>query len=299
MAASKPITLSVALLALLVLVFPASAQVQPGYQLWIEPTYQAYSLELPQDWQIQGAVIDFFGAPQPNIAATSPDMTQVVFAGLNDAYLFAEPNPALSLISGDALPIGGYTLGVLPVMEPAQFAADYLTSILRGSVCAEVEFAPVPGAASTLGSAASDRIAVRCHYGEGLMATGLFASTITRISDPALGQLWFPSEFYGYLADAGHETAAEMALTHMLATFTPLAVAQGGAAPAIDPAALADQQMAQALNGQIDQMLSSHMMQSMTSSFNNFQANSELIFNIPTEYDVTRQWEWRYEWQQP
>lgn len=272
----------------------ASAQ-NMQFTPWVEPSTQLVYAEVPQGWQAQGTIIDVAGVPQANIVAVSPDQAAVVIAGLNQPFIFAEPNPALGLTEGGSFAVGAMPISVLSRMTPDAFLREYLNMILvSGGTCSSIDVQAQP-TQQIDATTAGGMVSLTCVYAGG-QASGAFTVNIYSLQDQALGALWIPADLFGYLADPGHEAAAEQAMLHLASTLS-VDVAQyqanaglmqqpqgdAGMMPgdaALDPM---DTMMAQQLNQQVDQMMRSHMIQTFNNQMYWNCVNTATIYGTPAD----------------
>jgi hypothetical protein len=298
----------------------AHAQESLQFAAWTEPTTAMFSAELPLGWSAEGSVVDLLGYPQPHIVAYPPEQTMLLIAGMDQPYVFTEPNPAAGLTEGSTFNNESLPVTVWSMPAPTDFLQEYLTASLSGSICEGITFEPLPAQPTGDPNRTSGEVRLTCTY-LGNQATGYFFVNLYTLPDPTLGMLWLPADLYGYLAEPGFEAQAEAALLRLASTLTVGTGAQMPADPAMqqgmpadpgadmvdpalmqpmpnDPSAdLMDQMMAQQLQSQMDQMMRSHTIQMFNSQMYWNCVNTATIYGTPADCGggSTTQYEYDYD----
>ncbi|MDE3167780.1 MAG: hypothetical protein KGN36_18410 [Acidobacteriota bacterium] len=211
----------------------------PRWVRWQDPKENAFSLEVPAGWTVDGGALRFAAVDiRKTVRATSPDGRIRVTGGDPDLPTFTEPNQMLAMAGfreGSWYSPGyGVNMMVRRYTPGTQFAQQYVSGIAaRG--CADLAFTGArdrPDADAPLNRLMSGLAAAG-----GIMQirTGETTFTCRQNGQPAEGYylagslragmagspsaIWHVEYLYGYLAAAAKAAAAREVLAHMLATY--------------------------------------------------------------------------------
>ncbi|MDX2138098.1 MAG: hypothetical protein SF123_08375 [Chloroflexota bacterium] len=269
------------LLVLLVLTattFSAAAQDESlEFISWTEPQMNLYSAEIPINWQINAGIVDFLGSPQPNIVLMSADSSIAVIAGLNQRYVFLEPNESLGLYEGDALPFGDWSIPIVQQVSPAEFLSYYLDELLiSAAVCADIEYDALPELDGNRDYRAGE-VTLECTYDAGV-ASGYFYVALYTIEDASGARFWMPGDLFGFLAEPGAEVIAQEALMRLAQTLTIDAeAAQAYTLEYQHGTNDMDALLMQDFQNQVDQMMRSHMVATFSNTMYWNCVNTQII----------------------
>ncbi|MBS1855241.1 MAG: hypothetical protein JST11_07735 [Acidobacteria bacterium] len=206
---------------------------------WQDPRENAFSLEVPAGWNVEGGAYRFAAVDiRKAVRATSPDGRIRITGGDQDLPTFTEPNQMLAMTGfregswyspgyGVRMMVRRYTPGTL-------FAQQYVSGVAaRG--CADLAFTGSrdrPDADAPLNRLMSGLAAAG---GMMQIRTGETTFTCRQNGQPAEGYylagslragmagspsaIWHVEYLYGYLAAAGQVSLAQQVLAHMLSTY--------------------------------------------------------------------------------
>jgi hypothetical protein len=213
------IVLLVLLLALMAGVAGAQEDVQLQFVTWQEPYSNEFGFEAPEGWQVDATSYSLFGYTQPYVVMMEPGERAAVIAGVSAPQVFAEPNAALGLYTGDSFELEGVTVTVAEYQSPVDFLYGYLNDFLVPAVCENFTVQETrPWEVVEVGTEEGDLI-LTCTYPEG-EAFGYFYAAMYRVENPDFGTIWMLGDFSGYLAEAGYEAQADAALVRLVETFS-------------------------------------------------------------------------------
>lgn len=204
---------------------------------WSDPKEQAFSVELPANWRIEGgtlrrAAVDLVHS----FAATAPDGSARLAGGDPEIPVFAIPNQTLAWTGfreGSWYSPGyGVRMMVRQYMPGLAFARWYVqTRVAQG--CANLQFtqgqdrtrdlAAINAQYAQLGSVgmnmqvAAGDVSFTCQRGAQQMTGYYFASTL--VTQTQGNGIWAVDQLYGYVSQAAAEPEAQTALAHGLESF--------------------------------------------------------------------------------
>jgi len=209
----------------------------PNYIKWQDPRENAFSLEVPGQWKVNGGLFRFASVDtRPVIEAISPDGKIRISGGDAEIPPFTVPNPTLAMAGfreGSWYSPGyGVNMMVRRYMPGKAFAQEYaMTKLTKGCADATItESRDRPDAVQAIN-------AIYSQYGNAGIVTNLTAGEVafTCRKDSQLMQgyylagtqstqgygfaLWHVEILYGYLAASGQVAQAQSVLGHMLKTF--------------------------------------------------------------------------------
>lgn len=218
---------------------PAAGAPGVAWTRWQDPKENAFSLEVPQGWRVEGGAFRF--APvdvRKAVEAASPDGRIRITGGDRELPTFTEPNQMLAMTGfreGSWYSPGyGVNMMVRRYMPGVLFAREYVAArAARG--CSNLNFTggrERPDADGPLNQMMAGLASVggimRIESGEaaftcdqnGAPASGYyFAGTLRAGSAGTPGGIWVAQYLYGYVAAREHAGQAQRILSHMLASY--------------------------------------------------------------------------------
>jgi hypothetical protein len=203
-----------------------------SYVRWQDPLENAFSLDVPRGWRVEGGAYRF--APMDvrfALTAHSADNRIRVTAGDAELPTFAEPSDADRFIgnTSGSVDLMGYRAFFKPYAPAARFAREYVeTKAARGCVNlqfkSELDRSDLVQAINSI-YAKYEAMGVPLRYDAGEVAftcdcggqavEGYYLAVTWFIRGSTGGALWAVERLYGYLAMGGKGAAAEAALARM------------------------------------------------------------------------------------
>lgn len=208
----------------------------PSYVRWQDPRENAFSMEVPAAWRVQGGLFRFASVDtRPAIEVISPDGLIRITGGDSEIPPFTIPNAALQMAGfyeGSWYSPGyGVRMMVRRFMPGTAFARDYvMTRAARG--CSNVvvtEMRDRPDAVQAINAISAQYnntgVSSNLHAGEaaftcsnnGRPMRGYYFAA-TRLTEAYGSGLWNVDYLYGYLAASEKLELAQSILEHMLKT---------------------------------------------------------------------------------
>jgi hypothetical protein len=204
---------------------------------WNEPREQAFSIEVPADWRIEGGTVRRAATDVVHtIAMTAPDGSARVTGGDADIPTFTLPNQMLAMAGfreGSWYSPGyGVRMMVRRYMPGVAFAKSYVQSkVAQG--CASLQFTQEQDRTRDFGAINAQYAQFRQMGMNVQVSAGEVSFTCTRAGQPMTGYyfastlltnltgngIWAVDSLYGYLATPGGEESAALAMSHGLETF--------------------------------------------------------------------------------
>jgi hypothetical protein len=219
----------------------APAAGAPGIQWipWQDPKENAFSLEVPAGWTVEGGAFRF--APvdiRKALVASAPDGSIRITGGDAELPTFTEPNQMLLMTGfGEGSwysPGYGVNMLVRRYTPGTQFAREYVSS-RAGRGCANVTFtggrdrpdvdAPLNRLLSGLAAAGgamqirSGEVTFTCEQKGRPFSGYYFAGSLRAGMAGSPGGIWHIEYLYGYVAAREKAAPAEQILAHMLTTY--------------------------------------------------------------------------------
>jgi hypothetical protein len=203
-----------------------------SFERWQDPSENAFSLDVPRGWGVQGGAYRF--APMDvrfAVAALSPDHQIRVTRGDAEIPTFALPSQADRFIgnTSGSVDLIGYRAVFKDYLPGAQFAREYVqTKVTRG--CTDLQFRSererpdlVQAINAIYSSYAAQGVPIRYEAGDvaftcdcgGQSLQGYYLAATWFIHGSTGGALWAVEHLYGYLATSAKAAEAQAALTRM------------------------------------------------------------------------------------
>ena len=207
-----------------------------SYVEWKDPHENAFSLEVPAQWRVNGGTFRFASVDvRPALEAVSPDGQIRITGGDSQIPTFTEPTPDLQMAGfreGSWYSPGyGVNMMVRRYMSGSAFAREYVTTkVARG--CSDLSFLETrdrPDLVQAINSLYAQvntpgvtmswnagEVSFSCRQ-ENQVMQGYYCAGIlaTRSSG---GALWNVNILYGFLAPAEKRASTQSILEHMLST---------------------------------------------------------------------------------
>lgn len=207
------------------------------YVRWHDPKENAFSIEIPKGWSVDGGLFRFHAVDvRPTMQVLSPDGKIRITGGDPEVPTFSLPSPMLAMTGfreGSMYSPGyGFTTQVRRYVPGAQFAEWYVTEKAARD-CAGLEFVDrrnredlVDQVNATLARYGALGLGVRMDAGEvafkcrkGPDELHGYYLAATQVVDMQGGGIWHLEHLFGYLATPGQEAKAQAVLGHMIRTF--------------------------------------------------------------------------------
>ncbi|MBX3413519.1 MAG: hypothetical protein KF708_12585 [Pirellulales bacterium] len=210
-----------------------------AFETWRDPHENAFEVEIPQGWQVQGGLARFGESDtRPVIEVRSPDGSLRVYLGDAHTPTFVVPTPTLAgagFVEGSwyAPPLG-MRMQVRRFMSGAQFARWFVTNTvaremtsLRFTVVRNrpdldrllagiLRRAEAPDAERPLNAG---ELLYTCREQDRSFVGYAFAATLEKPLSRGQGDQWSVVQNYGYLAPTELAPTAESVLRRMVASF--------------------------------------------------------------------------------
>ncbi len=218
---------------------PDAAANPPGsmvYMAWQDPKENAFSLEVPKEWQVDGGLYRFASVDtRQDFVAVSPEGDITIRGGDRNIPSFALPNQMLEaagIHEGSQYSPGyGLVMLVKSYMPGKDFAREYVKTIAAAD-CGDLAFTEErdrPDASSALNeiyqklsaavkvSLSTGEVSFTCRKNGQPYVGYFFAGTMLSQTD-TVGN-WNLTSLVGYLARTEKVSEAQAVLTHMLMTY--------------------------------------------------------------------------------
>ena len=208
------------LLAVLVAVQGMTAAQDTGslqFVNWAESS-NAFSFDIPYGWVVEAYTVNVLGTPAPYAYVFEPEERAVVIAGAPSSVAYLDLDPSLGYAEGDQVPLEGYTFTVGAYQTPAQYLEHYLRTDILADACDTIFIVQIADAQATDAESTAAEIRLECHAAGGMTNGYFYLQTLATPIEGA-GQMWMPTDFYGYLAEPQLEAQAEQALMQMATSF--------------------------------------------------------------------------------
>lgn len=208
------------LLALLVAVQGMTAAQDSGslqFVTWTEAN-NAFAFDIPYGWTVEAYTVDVFGARAPYVYVFEPQERAVVLAGAPSSVAYLDLDASLGYAEGEQVTLEGYTFTVGAYQTPADYLRHYLTTDILANACDTVFFIQIADAEPTDAESAAAETTLECHNEDGMTNGYFYLQTMVSPIEGG-GQMWMPTDFYGYLAEPAFEAQAEQALVQMASSF--------------------------------------------------------------------------------
>lgn len=217
---------------------PAEAAVTaPRYRAWTDPQEQAFTVEVPSGWRVEGGVNRM--APvdvRPAWALTDPSGAIRVWSGDAQIPPFTLPSPLLSAagfgIGSWYSPGYGVNFQVQPYMDGGSFAEAYVRNGLKAFCGGEPQITrrERPDAVAAINAVnrqyanmgiytalSAGEVDFSCQGKSGPITGYYFAAT--RQTQSQGGGLWNVEHLYGYLAPVSGAALGRSVLSHAVGSF--------------------------------------------------------------------------------
>jgi len=185
---------------------------------WAESS-NAFSFDIPYGWTVEAYTVDVLGTPAPYVYVFEPEQRAVVIAGAPSSAAYLDLDASLGYTEGSQVPLEGYTFTVGAYQPPAAYLENYLRTDILAGACDTIFIVQIADAQPTDAESAAAEISLECHDADG-MTNGYFYLQTMATPIEGAGQMWMPTDFYGYLAEPAYEAQAEQALLQMASSFT-------------------------------------------------------------------------------
>jgi len=198
---------------------------------WIDPTENAFSVEVPADWRVSGGIRRLSPTRRVDeIVAQSPDGQVTVRSGdVNVPTQYVEPNQTLmNLGNREGQMISGGFL-MTRFMPGVVFATNYV-QLTAGRSCGNLQLLRRIDRADYIRNLAAQGILLQgnqytageviysCQYNGQSYIGYVFAETSLN-PNPGVGNVWSLQRLYGFTAPANRATQADAVLQRMQSTF--------------------------------------------------------------------------------
>ncbi|HYF92361.1 MAG TPA: hypothetical protein VD969_08930 [Symbiobacteriaceae bacterium] len=196
------------------------------FERWHDPNEQAFTMELPAGWRVQGGTLrPGIALVQAEVAVTSPDDQIRLWFG-DHFQMFVEPNPMLmfgGIVQGGAyMDPSGYCWMVQPYAPGASFLYYHFLPARLGAF-ELISWQDLPQLAATCRSIGINRFdagEVRYRFDRNGQAFEGNAIAITELIDPGGGsRMWHLWRLYLNEGPPERRQAAEAAMVHASTTF--------------------------------------------------------------------------------
>lgn len=218
---NRALTRLIVLMALLVAVQGMAAAQDAGslqFVTWTESS-NAFAFDIPYGWTVEAYTVDVFGMSAPYVYVFEPEERAVVIAGSPSSVAYLDIDASQGYAEGDTVPVEGYTFVAGAYQTPAVYLEHYLRQDVLANACDSVFIVQIADAEPTDAESAASEISLECHF-DGGMANGYFYLQTMSTPIEGVGQMWMPTDFYGYLAEPAFVAQAEQALAQMAQSFT-------------------------------------------------------------------------------
>lgn len=206
------------------------------YQKWQDPVEQAFTIEVPQGWQVSGGLVRRSAVDvTKSVQVVSPDRQIQLFIGDGNIPVYTEPNQILQMSGftegswyspgyGAQMMVMRYRPGVTFAAEYVQnrFARQYAQFQITGS-------RDLPDASQAINQIyqqngvygvqqqlSTGEVQFRCSDGGRQYNGYTFAGTALTSAPQYSTSIWQVDYLYGYLADSDRRVEAEKALAHVV-----------------------------------------------------------------------------------
>ncbi len=185
---------------------------------WAESS-NAFSFDIPYGWTVEAFTVDVLGTPAPYVYVFEPEQRAVVIAGAPSSAAYLDLDASLGYAEGSQVLLEGYTFTVGAYQPPAAYLENYLRTDVLAGACNTIFIVQIADAQPTDAESTAAEICLECHDADG-MTNGYFYLQTMATPIEGAGQMWMPTDFYGYLAEPTYEAQAEQALLQMATSFT-------------------------------------------------------------------------------
>ena len=218
---SRALTRLFILLAVLVAAQGMAAAQDAGnlqFVNWAESS-NAFSFDIPYGWIVEAYTVNVLGTRAPYVYVFEPEERAVVIAGAPSSVAYLDLDPSLGYAEGDQVPLEGYTFTASAYQTPAQFLENYLRTDILAEACDTIFIVQIADAQATDAESTAAEISLECHAADGMTNGYFYLQTLATPIEGA-GQMWMPTDFFGYLSEPQLEAQAEQALLQMASSFT-------------------------------------------------------------------------------
>ncbi len=265
-----------------------------SYTTWVDPIENAFAIEVPVSWTVDGGMYDVFGTKLPFYSLLSPDESILIFVGQTEILLSLQPSPAWEQ--------AGYSEGTSVYADNSFYVriASYRTGAQAAQEIVEANIAPLceqfnitevrdrqDSSGLTPDQSAyvsAGEVAYTCVI-EGTPAVGYQYAVTYATIDPTYGEVWTIQDIFGFIAEAGREEEAIVALTHSMQSFTPN-----------DQWLQAYQQQQQQIIQQAQAQMDDAAYYAMLSEISAMEHETTMAIIGNMGGDVTWEWEWEYDY---
>lgn len=201
------------------------------FRRWIDPTENAFSVEVPADWRASGGIRRLSPTRRvEEIVARSADGQVTVRSGdVNVPTQYIEPNRTLISLGSRVgqMVSGGYLM--IPFMPGVDFATNYVQGT-AGRSCSNLQWLRRTDRADYVRALASQGVLLQgnqytageviytCQSNGQTFVGYVFAETSIN-PNPGVGNIWSLQRIYGFTAPTDRATQADAVLQRIQATF--------------------------------------------------------------------------------
>lgn len=284
---------------------PAPADFTGGLSFidWIDPNEEAFAIQVPEGWTIQGGMNDIRGQKYLNYSMMSPEGDAIIIAGQSQVIHNLQPSDTLTsqgYAEGDiVLDEGNYIIKVASYQTGVEAARSLIETTFT-SICTQLAITEERtrddlsgyNDAQTAFTSVGE-VAFTCTIAT-FELVGYFQATTYATVDDYYGQSWIIRDTYGFLAE---RSKADQAAAVLLQSLTSLTFSEAWITEQQQiqvQLAAQYQQAVQSNNYQADDWAYYEYMSDMSAM--EHETMMAIIYNMDSGYTVEWDYDYGYDW---